>query len=77
MTLIFDALTLAVPCGVAAGLGTWAAIWTAHNTAVERIRWIGPRPSLRLPPEDKALRHRMNVLRHLGNVMASAGREAA
>ena len=75
--MIFWTACFLTQAAVVIYLASFAIDATLHNLAVERIRWIGPRPSLRLPPEDAALRRRMETLRHLGNVMAAAGKEEA
>ena len=70
--IILAAIPWAVQALVAVTLGTYAWYWTAHNTAVERARWIGPRPLGAIPAEDRALRARYAALRRAANRRAVA-----
>jgi len=70
--IIAAAIPYAVQAVVAIALGTYAAYQTAHNTAMERTRWIGARPLGPIPDEDGELRRRHRALRAAGHRSAAA-----
>lgn len=74
--ILYDALTLAVPCGAFAAMATWLLLHYAPIWAYRKMRRqvlaeeVWPRGYLRSIPEDAALRRRGERLRAAANVTA-------